>query len=176
MCCNVIQSDSQTVRQSDSQTVRQSDSQTVRQSDSQTVRQSDSQTVRQSDSQTVRQSDSQTVIQCTAVSTRAGVGREQPSCVTSPCVPPPLDQWEACHQLATNERHPGEQSRPIMRVACRRLGVGAPARRLRSSGIQSRDGAWDPPHKSTFGEWKCRPAWPVQPVHCTVLCKTSLPG
>ena len=165
MYCNMQHSPSaysQTVRQSDSQTVRQSYSHAVIQSCSHTVIQSYSHAVMQSFSHTVIshtviQSDSHTVIQCTAVSTRAGVGREQPSCVASPCVPPPLDQWEACCHLSTNER-PAATSRPMrgglwschwpgwrhlpgsmMRVMCRQEGVGAPARRLRSSGIQSRE-------------------------------------
>ena len=88
-------------------------------------------------------------------------GTEELGCLTRPgamsvmsVLPPPLDQWEAGGISWV------WQSRPMTRVACRRLGVGATVIRLRSSGSQSRDSAWDPPHKSTLGKWKCRPAWP----------------
>ena len=59
---------------------------------------------------------------------------------------------QCCRHLSTNERQPRElslaglvasggfwQSRPMTQVACRQEGVGAPARRRRSSGIQSRE-------------------------------------
>ena len=83
-------------------------------------------------------------------------GTEVLGCLTSRRGAPWVWRQCCCH-VWTNERLAASrwQSRPMTWVACQWLGVGAPTIRLRSRGIQSHDGAWDPVHKSTLGE-----AWP----------------